>query len=344
MSILKIIAKASMRVVVLRNIAGSILHSKVLRSAVMLALLFSGATIGTATLSANQPITTHSTMATATGQTAERESGLLVTTVPEHRIAMATTDESPSEVATVPTPRMMIVADAQETTLQSAAQTTDPSREFRLVFREQTDANVPGEIIDTLTMFPGKNVEVWFSLEGSGALADDETVTGTVSFLFSGGGALGISESEFAILPAVNRFLYRSEYTLDESGTLRVKVSLNQGGLEVAELPDTALQVTVVPREFRLVFDRSEVTLTAGNSAEVTLTLESVNGELAEGERVTVNLPSADTARVTADLSPITFSRDVMSISIRITANAGELGNVISPSLDLPRSQWRLRV
>ena len=62
---------------------------------------------------------------------------------------------------------------------------TEPPREFRLVFREQTDANVPSSIIDNLAVTAGGAAEVWLSLEGvDGAfLSDDESVTVSLSLL-----------------------------------------------------------------------------------------------------------------------------------------------------------------
>ena len=192
-----------------------------------------------------------------------------------------------------------------------------PPREFELVFREQTDANEPGSTIDSLTVFSGHSTEVWLSLEGA-VLADGETVTGTVSFSATDG-----ESYEFKIVSPNNRILYRVP-ALVESGTLTVQAYLNQDGIAVTEFPGPTLQVNIVEREFRLVFDPSMISIGAGNSMEVTLTLESIVGELAEGEVVTVELPVDTTQEVWTDQSPITFTSEEMST--RVTVHATRRG------------------
>ena len=105
---------------------------------------------------------------------------------------------------------------------------------------------------------------------------------------------------------------------------LTAEVDPDQAGLPVADFNDATLQVNVLAREFRLVFDPSMISIVAGNSAEVTLTLESINGELAEGEVVTVELPIDTTQIVWTEQSPITFTSEEMST--RITVHATRRG------------------
>ena len=210
-------------------------------------------------------------------------------------------------------------------------------RAFELVFRERTDANVPGEIIDSLTVRINDSIRVWLSLESvnGGTLVDDESVTGTASFSFPGVTAL-LGRDDFTILPSANNFLLRSGYVLENtlfsSGTLRVNARLNRGGSPVEDLPEATLPVTIVPRpEFRLVFEPATVvTVRGGNSTVVRVSLESIVGSLEVGEVVTVVIAASQfdgLSFAALEAMPSTVMFTVTETSTEITLLSSSLVN-----------------
>ena len=207
-----------------------------------------------------------------------------------------------------------------------------PLREFNLVFSVQTDTNEPGDdVLVEQSVFIGGTTPVWLSLEGVGGatLSGDESVEVSLS---SDNAQFTVTDGSNALDTVVlSASIDRMLITLDATANvgevavmLTAAVDSDQARLPAANFMDATLQVNVVAREFQLVFDPSMISIVAGNSAEVTLTLESINGELAEGEVVTVELPTDTTQEVWTDQSPITFTSEEMST--RVTVHATRRG------------------
>ena len=182
-----------------------------------------------------------------------------------------------------------------------------PRRAFNLVFNEQTDANVPGSIIDSLTVVAGESAaEVWLSLEGVGGafLGDDESVTVTVSLLSDNdqftatdddGGVL-----DTVVLTSTDNGLIRLDATANVgldvafSATVTAMVNPDQAGLPAADFMAASLSVDVVPREFRLVFEpAAAITVRGGNSTVVRVSLESIASSLGAGDVITVGIAAS---------------------------------------------------
>ena len=217
-----------------------------------------------------------------------------------------------------------------------------PRREFNLVFNEQTDANVPGSIIDSLTVVAGESAaEVWLSLEGVGGafLGDDESVTVIVSLLSDNeqftatdddGGVL-----DTVVLTSTDNGLIRLDATANAgldvafSATVTAMVNPDQAGLPAADFNDASLSVSVVPlREFNLVFNPSLITIRAGDELSLEISIQSEEGSiLLPSEEVVVDFAYNDAAIVPVE--GVVLSADnssaTLSLELPIDAMSGNL-------------------
>ena len=223
-------------------------------------------------------------------------------------------------------------------------------RIFVLAFRQATDVYRRGETVNSVTTRAGDPVQVLLSLEGA-ALADGEIVPVRVTAQpgqanINGEGRM----SRVMLTAAYPSTVVTINSAFDSGSSFEVEATV-----ESADIPDaltaipnsnidaiqgTALTVNI-ERQFRLVFEPAAVTVTAGNSAEVRLLLQLIEGNLAGDETVIVNLPTDNTQPVWTNVSPITFSNAEMSTSITVrTTRVVELGQpdaiFDSRPLDIP--------
>ena len=214
-----------------------------------------------------------------------------------------------------------------DTRVESATLTVDVvARRFRLLVESVGEAGVA--LISERVVAGGtaevvvRVLDVETSL-GTSRLFADETVR--VDFVYEGGEGVTLSS---VLLGSGNPTPYLGD---ERQSTATVTASLvaTDGalvlagtGLSNAEIEPVSLAVTILPREFRLVFTPPEIGILTGTTETVTLSLSGASLLLAE-EKVVVGLSLLDDSTVSlVPMGPLTFGASTPSYEVVLEALA----------------------
>ena len=226
------------------------------------------------------------------------------------------------------------------TQVESATLTVDVvARRFRLSIESVDEAGVA---LISERVVAGGTTEVVVRVSGVetplgiSRLFADEAVR--VDFVYEGGEGVTLSS---VLLGSGNPTPYLGEETRS-TATVTALLAATDGalvlagsGLSNAEIEPVTLAVTILPREFRLVFIPPEIGILTGTTETVTLSLTGAS-LLLPGEKVVVGLSLLDDSTVVSlvSMGSLTFGASTLSHAVELAAGASTGATTLLASVE----------